>query len=270
MACPHGYIETLAKLAGYGKPFVSVTLVDAHGSVPQEIGSKMLVDASGLVFGTVGGGRIEAAAIAQSHQLLSQRPCAIPTRCVQWSLKRDLGMTCGGSVTLFFEAFQHRKWSIVIFGAGHVANALVECLIKLDCNLTVIDSRQDWLDKMPAEPHLQKQCLEDPVDFVMRLPADAYVLLMTMGHRTDRPILEAILKSQVEFPYLGVIGSAGKRGALRKELLLSGLSAERADAFRCPIGLKLGNNEPQEIAISVAAELLQVRDAYCISLLGSA
>ncbi len=85
-------------------------------------------------------------------------------------------------------------------------------------------------------------------------------LQRTTYHSTDRPILEEILKSQKQLSYLGVIGSQGKRGALRKELLASGIAPELVDSFRCPIGLSIGSNEPSEIAISVVAELLQVRD----------
>ena len=254
------YIERFAELAQSGRPFVSVTLVDAVGSVPQEIGSKMLVDRNGLVFGTVGGGRIENQAIEQAIALLTRPADHSSSLFVEWNLKRDVGMTCGGSVKLYFESVNHRVWSIVLFGAGHVANALVECLSRLDCSLTVIDPREDWLAKIPDSPKLTKHKVAEPETWVSSLPENAFVLLMTMGHRTDRPILEAILKSDKRYPYLGVIGSQGKRGALRKELLAAGLTAEIADSFRCPIGLPIGSNEPAEIAISVTAELLQVRD----------
>ncbi len=260
MSCPHGFIEKLAALGQSGLPFVSVTMVDAVGSVPQEVGSKMLVDRSGLAFGTVGGGRVEQHAIAKAKELLNSSPTSAVPVLVQWNLKRDIGMTCGGTVSLFFEAFNHRIWPIAIFGAGHVAAALVNCLLTLDCQITVVDSRIEWLDKMPESERLKKCCTDDLVSKVADVADDSFVLLMTMGHRTDRPVLEALLKSQIEYPYLGVIGSRGKRGALRKELIANGVSADRADAFRCPIGLPLGSNEPGEIAISVAAELIQVRD----------
>jgi xanthine dehydrogenase large subunit len=257
---PFAYIETFAELARSGNAFVSVTLVDAVGSVPQEIGSKMLVDRTGLVFGTVGGGRIENQAIEQCQALLAAPVTHSNSLLVEWNLKRDIGMTCGGTVKLFFETVNHRIWSIVLFGAGHVANALVECLIKLNCCITVVDPRDEWLAKLPESKKLTKHSIAEPASFVELLPDRSFVLLMTMGHRTDRPILEAILKSGRVFPYLGVIGSKGKRGALRKELLAAGLSEELVDSFRCPIGLPLGSNEPAEIAISVTAELLQVRD----------
>src|SRR3989304_6033946 len=124
MSVPHGFIEKLAELSKGGRPFVSVTLVDAVGSTPQDAGTKMLVDVTGLLFGTVGGGRVEHQAIQFAQQMFADRNS--PTaRLVEWNLQRDVGMTCGGEVKLYFEAYNHRSWRIVVFGAGHVAQALV-------------------------------------------------------------------------------------------------------------------------------------------------
>ncbi len=132
-AHPHGFVERLAELSRSGVPFVCVTMVEAVGSTPQDAGSKMLVTAEGLVTGTVGGGRVEHKAIehAQRHaaaQVQEQetsrgpaRPRA-PSPAVEWNLKRDVGMTCGGTVKLFFETYNHSDWRIVVFGAGHVAS----------------------------------------------------------------------------------------------------------------------------------------------------
>jgi xanthine dehydrogenase accessory factor len=236
-ADPTHYIEAFAELAQSGQAFVSVTMVDAIGSVPQEIGSKMLVNPSGLVYGTVGGGRVENQAIEHAKQLMAAPANHCTSLFVEWNLKRDVGMTCGGTVKF-----------------------LIECLLKLDCKIEVIDPREAWVGKLPSSPKLVKHILAEPETYVASIPDQAYVLLMTMGHRTDLPVLEAILKSGRTFPYLGVIGSKGKKGALRKELLSMGLSTECVDSFRCPIGLPIGSNQPAEIAISVAAELLQVRD----------
>jgi xanthine dehydrogenase accessory factor len=98
-------------------------------------------------------------------------------------------------------------------------------------------------------------------DRVADLPDHAFVLLMTMGHATDWPILQEILKTR-SFPYLGVIGSQAKAARLRKAVIEAGLPDEAAQRFYCPIGLDLGNNHPQEIAISVVAQLLQERDRW--------
>ena len=147
MTHPTEFIERLAELDRAGHPFVVVTLVDAVGSTPQDVGSKMLVNADGLVFGTVGGGRVEQQAIETAQQMLTQPQTSPSVVLVEWNLQRDVGMTCGGTVKLFFEGFNLHRWRIVIFGAGHVAQALTRCLLNLDCQIVCIDSRPEWLSR---------------------------------------------------------------------------------------------------------------------------
>src|SRR3954451_21604654 len=263
MPTPHGFVERLAELSQSGVPFVCVTMVQAKGSTPQDAGSKMLVTAGGLNTGTVGGGRVELKAIEHARKMLAQPANQTPlTELVEWNLKRDVGMTCGGSVKLFFETYNHSDWRIVVFGAGHVANAVVECLGPLDCHVTCIDSRPEWLDRIPSRARLRKVQCAEPRALVAELPGDAFVICMTMGHTTDRPILEEIFRQDRRFPFLGVIGSRAKRAVLLKELAAAGVPADRAEAFHCPIGLELGTNQPGEIAISVVAQLIQVRDRW--------
>src|SRR6478752_1264956 len=101
-----GYFDKVQELLAGGEPFVSVTLVEAVGSTPQDAGSKMLVTRAGLAFGTVGGGRFEAKAIDQAIAILNQ-PRGPRTLFVDWNLQTDVKMTCGGTVKLFFEAFAY-------------------------------------------------------------------------------------------------------------------------------------------------------------------
>src|SRR5437762_3219360 len=263
MPTPHGFVERLAELSQSGIPFVCVTMVQAQGSTPQDAGSKMLITAGDLITGTVGGGRVEHKAIEHARKMLAQPVNQTPlTELVEWNLKRDVGMTCGGSVKLLFETYNHSDWRIVVFGAGHVASAVVNCLEPLDCDVTCIDPRTDWLDRIPARTRLRKIQSSEPRALVAELPDDAFVVCMTMGHATDRPILEEIFRQDRRFPFLGVIGSKAKRAVLLKELAAAGISRDRADAFQCPIGLELGTNQPGEIAISVVAQLIQERDRW--------
>jgi xanthine dehydrogenase accessory factor len=263
MPAQHGFVERLAELSQSGVPFVCVTMVQAAGSTPQDAGSKMLVTAAGLVTGTVGGGRVEAKALEHAKQMLAQPSNQTPgNELLDWNLKRDVGMTCGGSVKLFFETYNHSDWRVVVFGAGHVAGAVVECLAPLDCHVTCIDSRAEWLDRIPARLRLRKIQSLEPRQLVAELPNDAFVICMTMGHASDRPILEEIFRQERTFPFLGVIGSRAKRAVLLKELASAGIAPEVAEQFHCPIGLELGTNQPGEIAISVVAQLIQARDRW--------
>ncbi|HEX4926050.1 MAG TPA: xanthine dehydrogenase accessory protein XdhC [Bdellovibrionales bacterium] len=249
-----------------GEPFVVVTLVSHRGSAPQEPGAKALVTSAGLQAGTVGGGKIEARSIAFARELLA--PEAAPPETERalagpllktWNLQRDIGMSCGGEVTLLFEAHNPRRWPIVIFGAGHVAQALTRVLMALDCAITCYDAREEWLQKLPSSAKLTARQLDEPARVAEALDPRAFVLVMTQGHATDVPILEAVLKSH-EPPFIGVIGSDVKGRKIRAELLERGVPPSRIDKIRCPVGLPLGGNDPSEIAISVAAQLLQERD----------
>lgn len=243
-----------------GRPFVRVTVVDVQGSVPSDPGGQMLVTAEGLSGGTIGGGRVENKAIGEACRMLEDRS-APRTLFVEWNLQKDVGMTCGGMMRLFLEVHHRISWEIVIFGAGHVAHALTRLLVQLDCRVTCYDSRAEWLDRLPESPRLEKVRVEDLPAQVRQIPDNAFVLLMTMGHATDLPVLIEIFKSNRRFPYLGVIGSAAKARRLGKDLEEAGLSPEVKKAFYCPIGLPIGSNHPSEIAVSVTAQLLEVRDA---------
>jgi xanthine dehydrogenase accessory factor len=251
-------------------PFVAVTVVDTIGSVPVQVGSKMIVTSEGLSYGTVGGGKVETRAISEAKKLLANDSTLVQhsggdnnsTYFVNWALDRDIGMTCGGSVKMYFEAFNTNPWRITIFGAGHVANALINLLIKLDCRITCFDPRQEWLNKLPLSTKVTKLMASDMPAKVDTISADSFVVLVTMGHTTDKPILIKLLKQYKEkkFPYIGVIGSAAKAARLYKDIAEAGLPASSKELFHCPMGLPIGNNHPQEIAISIAAQLLQERD----------
>ncbi|HEX7809926.1 MAG TPA: XdhC family protein, partial [Thermoanaerobaculia bacterium] len=149
------FFETQNALLAEGTPFVAVTVVDTLGSTPQDRGAKMLVTDAGREFGTVGGGKVEARAIQEAQSLLRDSD-APKTRFHQWSLEKDIGMTCGGIVRVYFEAFNVTRWNIVVFGAGHCAQALLDMLVKLDCRITCIDPRAEWLARIPDNPKLRK------------------------------------------------------------------------------------------------------------------
>ena len=262
MPPPNSFYVDLGALEQSGAAFVLVVLVEALGSTPQDTGAKMLVTPGGLHMGTVGGGRVEAKAIAFAQDLLAQSgPDATKPRFVSWTLKGDAGMTCGGAVKLYFEPHLARRsgWPIAIFGAGHIAQALLPVLLPLPCSIDVFDSRAEWIARLPRAFNLRASAEPDLAAVVDTLPDHAFVLCMTQGHRTDRPILHRALSTR-NFPYLGCIGSDAKAAILRDELISEGIAPERATQFHCPMGLEFGTNHPHEIALSIAAQLLTERD----------
>lgn len=252
------YHKKVVSLLESNNPFVSVTLVDNLGSTPQDQGAKMLVDEKGLIMGTIGGGKVEKKCIELAQQLITDKSSE-KFQFFQWNLNKDVGMTCGGTVKLYFELFNIFNWNICIFGAGHVSNALINILVKLDCKITCIDPRQEWLDKLPQSEKITLIHSEAMPEEVKNIKDGSFVALMSMGHTTDKPVLLEILKTR-EFPYIGVIGSKAKAHILAKDIIDAGLDPELKNKFYCPSGLDLGTNDINEIAISIAAQLIQQRD----------
>lgn len=245
--------ETATELTRAGEPFVVVTMLGTRGHAPQDPGAKAIVTARGLHGGTVGGGKVEARAIAHAQAALAQSTAPAPER-VTWNLQRDIGMSCGGEVEFLFEVHRPHVWPIVVYGAGHVSQALVRLLLTLECSVLCIDPRPEWLDRLPPESAKLRKRTE-----VAAAPDDAYHVVMTQGHTTDLPILAALLKRAAP-PYVGVLGSDVKAAKIRKELLELGIEPARVEALRTPMGLPFGSNDPAEIAVSVTAQLLATRD----------
>ena len=254
----HKHWQKIDELLRANIPFATVTMVDMRGSAPQIQGAKAIITVDGIIEGTVGGGKVEAKAISHAIALLKLND-GLSCEFVTWNLQTDIGMTCGGEVKFFFECYLCNDWKIALFGAGHVAQALVPILSQMNCRITCIDSRPLWLSKLSDHPKLTKVLSETPKDHVSQLDPRSFFVLMTQGHSTDLPILDEILTTR-QPPYVGVLGSLQKAKILRRDLKEMGISDEKIESYYCPMGLALGNNTPPEIAISILSQLIQRRD----------
>jgi xanthine dehydrogenase accessory factor len=238
---------------------VAVTIIGVRGSVPGQLGGKAVVTSEGMLTGNLGGGRVEAKAIVEAQRLL-QEGC---DDCIEhcWNLQTDVGMTCGGEMRFLFEPIPAQvSWHIVIFGAGHVVQALVANLTRLRCRVDVIDTRAEWLERLPAVENITTHLVANNTDGVKLVTEQSYVLSLSKGHMTDRPVLRDLLQKDFSVPYLGVIGSAAKRAVLLRELREDGVAEKNLKSIICPVGLPIGTNDPEEIAISIVAQLLEMRD----------
>lgn len=243
--------------------FCMATIVDARGSIPQIVGARALFTGEGLVFGTVGGGRLETLCRETAASLLAGDG-RVRERFERLNLLKDVGMTCAGEVGVFFEA--HRpdlEWDVVIFGAGHVAQKLCRFLTELDCRVACIDTRPEWLERLPDADAIERVLVESFAAGVQRIRPYSMVVVMTMGHVSDLPILQAIAAAGLRLPYLGVIGSKSKAHILKRELIREGLAADFVDRIVCPIGDKVGNNTPGEIAVGILSQLVRLRRGTC-------
>lgn len=237
--------------------FVVVTLVNVRGSAPQDEGAKAIVSRNGLEAGTVGGGKVEAQAIDTALEILQSEDPKTPF-LITWNLQKDIGMTCGGEVQFLFEHHHQQSWPICILGAGHVSQALCRTLANLNCQITCIDPRDEWLEKLPNK--VKAIQADYPENLIVTLPKNSFFISMTKGHAFDVPVLKEIANHAPDAPYVGVIGSSVKANTIRSELKELGVDEGFIESIRSPIGLPIGTNNPFEIAISITAELLQVRD----------
>jgi xanthine dehydrogenase accessory factor len=252
--------RVIGDVVGSGGEGVVVTIVAAKGSIPGTVGAKALVGESGIQVGNLGGGKVEAAVIRKVSEVLLGR--GVSAWMETWNLQRDLGMTCGGEVTFLFERVgTPSDWHVVVFGAGHVAQALVPLLASLPCRIDVVDPRPQWLSRI--RPNVSVKTHDGGGSYLgaadQLVTEESQVLCITQGHQTDFPIVQWVLNAFPDIAFLGVIGSEVKRAKLLGELRDSGISDGLLERLTCPIGLPIGGNLPAEIAVSIAAQLLEKR-----------
>lgn len=267
-------------------PACWVEVLCSQGSVPREAGTWMLVLADALV-GTIGGGHLELQAIQQARALLAAAgglPGAVlEQRC---ALGPSLGQCCGGVVWLRFQplargeaaalralvahsaALQAPPLQVALFGGGHVGHALARLLATLPCRLLWVDSRDavfapQWLDGSVDSVVCEHSA---PVEgAVASLAPHSQVLIMSFSHAEDLEVVAACLlrqRQQADLGFIGLIGSATKWAVFRRRLAQRGFTPQELDQVTCPIGLPgIPGKEPEVIAVAVAAQLLQRRQA---------
>jgi xanthine dehydrogenase accessory factor len=257
-------MQAIATCHQQHQPCVLVTVVATEGSVPRETGTKMVV-ATERCYGTIGGGRLEYQVIAKARDCLTrggQQPVCQQERVV---LGTELGQCCGGVVTLLLECLPPNGFNIVLFGAGHVGQALVRVLMNLSCQLHWIDSRPeafpDWLEDS-AVTGVSTYLLEDPAELVAAMPPASDYLIMTHDHALDLALCEQVLRRD-DVHFVGLIGSATKAARFRHRLLQAGISPEQLERLVCPVGMpEIRSKQPGAIAVAIAAQLLSLREVH--------
>lgn len=257
-----GWVAALAELAAAERPAVLVTLLRVVGSTPREPGTKMVVAAEAL-YGTIGGGHLELTAVETARELLAAaaRDGGAGGPLVrELQLGPTLGQCCGGVATLLFELVLPPPWQVAVFGAGHVGKALVRLLADLPCRVAWVDAREGEFPAALAA-RVRRVVTDAPEDAVAELPAGADVVVMTHSHALDFQLIEAALR-RGDLGYVGLIGSRTKRARFVARLASRGRTEEEIARLTCPIGVPgVGGKHPAEIAIAVAAQLLQRRTA---------
>lgn len=234
-----------------GQPAALVFVTNVGGSTPRSPGARMVVFEDGRQVGTIGGGNVEHQVVALAvESLRTGRPAVFEAH-----LTRDLGMCCGGQMSVYVEPLLPSP-TLWVFGAGHVAHAFVPMAKALGFRVTVIDDR----DELNAPDRFDvERVLTDPLAFARDTPArnQAHALIVTHDHALDLELCRALLPRGLE--WVGMIGSRAKVSKFRVRLRAAGLAPELLRTLRAPVGLDLSTETPAEIAVSIAAQLVAER-----------
>ncbi len=250
--------SSLAEAEASGKPFWIATVVSVEGSTPVDAGMKLGVWADGRTEGTIGGGEIEKRVIAR---ILRERPSILQV----WrydlgaaeATGEKTGMICGGTQEVLVEPFGNGA-PLTILGGGHCGIALSTLAAQCGFSVTVIDDREEWSsrEKHPSAARTVTAPFQEAGEHI-RFGQDAFIVIMTHGHRYDEMALRQCLGRP--YRYLGLLGSSRKVADLFRRLGEDGVDESELGRVRAPAGLDIGSHTPQEIAVSIVAEMVALK-----------
>ena len=249
-------LQTLAEIERKGERVALATVVRSQGSVPRHDGSKMLIYPDGRIDGTIGGGDMESRVIKEALAALKDgetRKLSYAFRDVQ---KGDVGV-CGGEVEVFVEPLLSKP-QVIIAGGGHVGKAVAHLAHWLGFHVVVSDDRPEFAtpEAVPnADEHIHCALAELPSR--TRVDQNSYILLTTRGMPVDIEGLPALVETSAA--YIGVIGSRRRWEVCVGKLRDSGMSDDAIARITSPIGLELNAESPEEIAVSIMAEIIMLR-----------
>jgi xanthine dehydrogenase accessory factor len=244
--------EALARWRARRRRFVLATVIGTRGFTPRKAGARMLIAADGETCGTVGGGAIEHAVIEAARELLPRGG----TARIERHLTQELGMCCGGAMSVFLEVLAPAP-ELVVFGAGYIAKPLAAIAAGCGFDVTVVDGRPEWAtgERFPTA----RLRVEEPESVARSLETrgDEYAVVVTHDHAVDQRVVQHLLRKPLRF--VGMIGSVSKQRKFALRLRARGFADAEIARLRTPLGLAIGAATPEEIAVSVVGELVAVR-----------
>jgi xanthine dehydrogenase accessory factor len=239
-----------------GEQVVVATVVKTTGSAPCEIGSKLLIRADGTYNGRLAGPTTDGKVASESQKAFQERRSYITHIHMDADQGEAVG-SCGATLEIFFELL-HPEPRLIIVGAGYVAQALARLALPMDFRIEVIDDRRDLANPQNFGDKVQL-IFDDIPQSIQKLEPDeaSWIVIVTRGHNLDKEALRAALSTRAT--YIGMIGSASKVRNIFRDLLKEGVQYERLAQIHAPIGLDLGAETPDEIALSIAAEMVMLR-----------
>ena len=248
----------LKELQDKNIPIALVTVIATKGSTPRETGAKMIVCGDGKLFGTIGGSAVEAMVIEEARECLSNNMTKKVWHDLDDREKADTGMICGGKMEFFIEPVMTSP-HLYIFGGGHVALPLARLASMVGFSYTIVEDRQEFASS-ERFPDAREIILasSDEINQKINISASEYVAIVTRSHELDYLALKKVLKHDAK--YLGLIASKIKKKQVVEQLKEEGFSKADIDRIYSPIGLDIAAQTPEEIAVSIVAELIQVKN----------
>jgi len=244
-------LEELKKL---NKSFTLCIITETKGSTPRKAGSRMIVTSTRELYGTIGGGSIEKQVIDEAFELLSQDKPVVK----RYQLEEDLGMQCGGEMTVYMEPF-HQSPKLYIFGAGHVGRAVAKLATEFGFRITIFDQRKEIFDSinLPGATFISKDYFEAILE--TDFDRNTYIVVTTPQHTYDEQITGIVAAKP--HAYVGMIGSKKKVAYLKTRFLENHvLTQDQIEDIDMPIGIPFAVETPEEIAVSIIAKLIDVKN----------
>jgi xanthine dehydrogenase accessory factor len=249
--------EEIVKLQRAGRRGAVATIVNSRGSIPSFQSAKMLVRDDGSIAGTIGGGCVEAEVWQAAREVIAEEKPRTLSFNLNQDPKYDTGLVCGGTLEIFLEPVLPMPL-LYIFGAGHVAVELFKAARNAGFECIVTDDRDAYAnpERFPGALEIHAREFDDA--FKALTPSEsAYIVIVTRGHRDDMRVLRWAVQTPAR--YIGMVGSKRKAITVFRELVQEGLQPELFDRVHSPIGLDIGAVTPEEIAVSILAELIAMR-----------
>jgi len=246
--------EEVLRLKKLGRNSAIATVVECRGSSPQKTGAKMLVRDDGSIMGTLGGGCLEADVVQAALMTIRDgNPLTLPFELTE----REGGLVCGGSLRVYIEPV-FLEPHLIVLGAGHVGKSLAKLARFTGFRVTVIDDRQEFANRgnIPDANEIKVTDFSRALDGTL-VEAGTFIVVATRGHNHDLDAVKAALRTEAS--YIGLLGSRRKKALLNKALAESGFSTEAIGRIMIPVGIEIGSVTPEEIAVSIMAQIIRKR-----------
>jgi xanthine dehydrogenase accessory factor len=255
--------QEILKIKSEGQTAVLATIIAIQGSTPRDLGSKMLIRSDGTILGSIGGGNLEALVCREALKAIKEgKPKVLHFDLTGKEASAggetiETGMICGGDADIYIEPILPEE-TLYIFGAGHISLYLARMGRILGFRIVVVDEREMFANKerFPEAENIYAENFGS-VFPKLQLTKPYYIVIVTRGHRYDQEVLEWAVGTEAK--YIGMIGSRAKNNAVFSNLKNKGIPQELLENVHAPIGLNIGAETPEEIAVSILAEIIQVR-----------